>query len=238
MCALLSRSLGCGLVLAAASVVPVLSYGSVVISDSTFQNADWTHVEIADTGSNGTLTVNQQSAGGNPGSYQQGIHNWGPGFVSYTHLYAPMGYDPSTQGAISSIDFTYDFITEAVTNPVTGGVSTSFFVTQGANRWFVNSLTVLAGSSWQTSALSGIAASDLSGIDFSASGSLIAFGYQTSNSTTQVDGRTSTWGIDNWAVTVNQIGEPNPIPEPSSLLLVVAALVGLSIRARMTREHA
>jgi hypothetical protein len=216
--------------MAAIALWPGISLGVVVISDSTFNDSDWAHSEISDTGNNGALTVSQQLAGGNPGSYQQGIHVWGPGFVSYGHSLSTITYDPSVQGAISTIDFSYDFITEAVTNPSTGGVATSFLIAQGASTWAYGSITVTAGTSWQTNSAIGLDASLFAGIDFSAAGSPITFGYLTSNSTNVIDGRTSTWGIDNWSVTINQV------PLPAALWLFGSGLLGLASIAKRQKS--
>ena len=184
------------------------------------------HSEFGDTNNNGSLTIAKKSTGGNPTDYQQGIHAWGPGIVRYDHLYVDT-YDPATLGAISSIDFTYDFIVEAVTNPSDGAVATYFLITQGANRWtysqLVNAINPLNDPpSWETNSASGLDAALFSGIDFSAAGGVITFGYGTANSTDQTAGRTTTWGVDNWRVTINQVPVKG-VPEPATLALSASA---------------
>ena len=202
---------------------------AITIFDGTFVDSNWTHTKVFDdTGGGATFTTAQVASGGNPGAYQGGSHTWGPGSIYVAHVYTGGGsYDPSIQGAISSLDFSHDFEVSS-----TGHVATAllleqsgiFFIAPSAPPYFD-----FVGASW-TSASGNFAAADFkaltsSGIvqgtpDFSATAAPIEFGYATLN-TTSFTGRVTTWGIDNYSVTVNAV------PEPSALALVGGTLVGL-----------
>ncbi|NER99067.1 MAG: hypothetical protein F6J86_35475 [Symploca sp. SIO1B1] len=218
-------------------LVKPLSATTIVFQDSDFPVIDWSEVELIDSGNNGSLLVNQVLSGGNPDTYRQGFHDWGPGLINYAHLYTPQTYNPSVSGTISSLDFSYDFSVLEVTNPSNGAVATEFLLEQD-NVFYTNSFISqqVNPGIWTTNFGFGLVSDDFVDVagstqkpDFSINGGEIAFGFATLNLTGIASGRTSTWGVDNWKVTINQ---PNQsVPEPSSLiscLLVLSLSVGIN----------
>ena len=218
-------------------LVEPLSAATIIFQDSDFPVINWSEVELIDSGNNGSLLVNQVLSGGNSGAYRQGFHDWGPGFINYAHLYAPKTYKPSVSGAISSLDFFYDFSVLEVTNPSNGAVATKFLIEQD-NVFYTNSYIgqKVSPGIWTTNFGLGLVSDDFVDVagstrkpDFSINGGEIAFGFATLNSTGMASGRTSTWGVDNWKVTIHQ--PTQSVPEPSSFIsyLLVLAL-GLGVK--------
>ena len=238
------RALGLVLVCASIAWADTISF-----SDTEFANGDWTQVEEADTASSATLTINQNSSGGNPGAYQRGTHTWtAASSVVYVHLFSPSGgasVDPSL-GAITSIDFSFDanVFLPLPTSTFDPAVGFRFVVEQGGNYYINDSGLVTSQSEgWETHSLSGLSAANFIALngtggatlgdnpDFSIGGGAVQFGYVTSNTANQAF--ENEWGVDNWSVTVNTEGtSTNPIPEPGTYALFGMALIGYGIYRR------
>src|SRR5215471_3610518 len=77
----------------------------MIFSDATFNNADWNNTKILDTAGNASFSAFQVASGGNPGSFQETIQSLNQGQMGVGHLNITFVYDPSVQGAITSIDF-------------------------------------------------------------------------------------------------------------------------------------
>ncbi len=127
-------------------------------------------------------------------------------------------YNPSTQGAIESIDFSYSAIGFG-----SGGFLGDGLLLEQDGKLFAGAFTGLPyTNTWQTKSVSNVTAFpslafDGSIPDLSASGSPIRFGYFRTS--TQSGGFFTTRnGIDNYSVTVNQVPIPVPVPEPSTIL--------------------
>lgn len=215
----------------------------IIISDTEFQNSDWSTIELRDDGANSTGTGAQQAAGGNPGAYRQGQNILGgPSIVRYAHMYGAATYNPSVQGAISSLDWTYDFIALSVTNPTNGAIASNILIEQGGIYYVAGpglTLSVNPNSIppllpiWTTNSANGLSALNFNAVDssgnpdFSASGGVISFGWLTSNSTgQQPPGRTATWGLDNWAFTIND-EDVIKISIPGTLALLLTGFFAL-----------
>jgi hypothetical protein len=62
--------------------------------EEEFPVSSWVQSEERDTGDNGMLLfIEQRSTGGNPGAFQAGSQDWGPGGVVYAHICATAGRD-------------------------------------------------------------------------------------------------------------------------------------------------
>ena len=104
--------------------------GLVTVQDATFDDADWTTVKVTDTSANvpgdsitgnGTFAYSgiQATTGGNPGSYRR-VENELTSDVSFLiaagHIFQSGTYNPSIQGAVTSVSFSFDAI--GISGPV------------------------------------------------------------------------------------------------------------------------
>jgi hypothetical protein len=100
-------ALAVGLVL---GVARQTANADTIFSDGTFNNADWNNTKILDTAGNASFSAFQVATGGNPGSFQETNQSLNQGWIVVSHLNSGFIYDPSVQGAITSIDFRSDLI--------------------------------------------------------------------------------------------------------------------------------
>jgi len=220
--------------LAVAALTPVAT-ADILFSDTEFPTAGW-GVESVLIGGGGSATNSQVLSGGNPGAFRRVDMTPGPtvGDAIYTlHRYGvttATRYDPSTQGAILSLDFSID-----VRDVVAAGAATNQKVFFGAKQGTV----VFAGPGVQQSqtahfvplsftnitAASFTAVGTTGSIDLSAAGAPIRFGFITyvANTSGSFLGRSE---YDNFSVTIHQA------PAPGSLALAGVAGVLVSRRRR------
>ena len=203
---------------------------AVIISDTEFAPVNWNATVLNSTGG-ATQSVSQISTGGNSGAYREMIHTLPPlSSISVIHQFLGASYDPSSQGAIDSIDYTEDHI--QFNPPFQGAAIGAVAALLQDGNWFFGPNMTFTDLSWQTVSLSGLTASNFltNGMlpDFSDMGGVISFGFARSNSNTgnQIE-YTTTSGIDNWSFTVNS-QSPSTVPEPAAILLFGAGLIGLS----------
>ena len=86
-------------------------------SDGTFRDEDWTAEKISGPGTT-VFSVRQSPSGGNPGAYRRVTHRFRDSGeqvptrqeILVGHLKQVAVYDPSIQGAITSISYSYDLI--------------------------------------------------------------------------------------------------------------------------------
>ena len=207
--------------------------------DGTFNDADWTAAKFIDTtaGASATFTAAQVATGGNPGSYRNTDMNFTLGAIGVAHLSNSSTYDPTTQGAVSTIDFSYDLL---VTNPhvPNAAVRYDILLVQGGVRYattFFGDL-ITAPPGWTHFSHPSLTASDFidyasggfgtANPNFSAAGGLIEFGYVTRNSSTGATVTTHS-GIDNWNLAVHTVPEPSTA---ASLAFGAASLLALRRR--------
>jgi hypothetical protein len=183
---------------------------ALVFSDGTFKNEDW-RLDVMQLGTGGdgssTATASQQLSGGNPGEYRQIINtlNSGGGVIGY-HFYKNSVYNPSVQGEITSIDFSYD---HKMFLGFGEGQSTSFAILQGGVYFMCAPGTWANQAAWETLSATGLTAESFGTLgdpaihpDFSTSGGPILFGFHTANGGYNYS---ITVGIDNWSVKLNTI---------------------------------
>lgn len=212
---------------------------AAVYFDGVFNNSDWTMTTFNNaTGVGSTAQALQIPAGGNPNEYRNIRHQLlvqtpGNGMIFTFHLNNTAFYTPSSQGAISYIDYSEDDIN--FLNQLGNGQGSGLAIYQ--NSTFYRQQTPLfvmpyvPYSIWTNNAAPGLVASDFvevtpaglivptSNPDFSATGSVMQLGFHRGNSGNgPYDTNT---GIDNWNVNVV------PVPEPSTLALLALGLVGL-----------
>lgn len=213
---------------------------SIVIEDTDFPASNWSQTFVIDTtpgGARGSGTA-QELSGGNPGAFQLGVHDFGPGrlWIGHTFLNAP-DIDPSS-GPVEQLTFSFDFEVRFARFTSSPQLSVAPMVFQDGN-FFVpssgsNIAALNAGSGWQSFSfiLSGIDFSIVDGSptapiqpDFSASGSTFSLGYMSINNTSITNNRKS-WGVDNFRVDVN-VDVPD-IALPAGLPLALAGLLSLA----------
>jgi hypothetical protein len=198
---------------AAFAIATDRALGHVAFQDDTFNDADWTATVFFTSGNGGTGSAAQSIDGGNPGAYRGVTHQMGsrPAQLAMAHECAGATYDPQTQGAISSIAFSFDAAT--FFDPGYGGQSATVAIRQDGvyygGPFFANGADI-----WRNTTHTGLVARDFtewgvpgSNPDFSASGGPLQFGLITSN-TNPADGiigsSTTIVGYDNWTVLVTQ----------------------------------
>lgn len=182
---------------------------AVTYTDGTFSDADWTSLKIRDTtsGQTATFTAYQVLTGGHPDAYRYVQHHYDTGGIVVAHMRAAAIYDPSTQGAVATVDYSYDLI--HLNPPPNQAVGYGLLVFQDG-LYYRASTDAVFDEEWQAFGQTGLEALDFNVIgdvgpphpDFTASGSPFQLGYRTSN-TSNGGWLTRESGLDNWCVTVN-----------------------------------
>ncbi len=193
-----------------------------VFSDDTFDDSDWILI-VRTTGWGGSAVGQQATEGGNLGDHRAVVtrHNGAPGggttCVYGLSLRNGAVYNPSVQGAITSIDYEED------ARPTASGQSTGPVICQGSDCYvsFAGSTSPLGD--WQTIQRGRLVAEDFVRVDpsvggnglvadahpdFSAGGAPLELGFYRSicvnGGTFGVGAGQSEAGIDNWLVRVNR----------------------------------
>jgi hypothetical protein len=205
--------------------------------DGTFNDSDWTKAFQA-MGSSSLETAEQRLSGGNPNSLRFMTHTWGGGVQGVVyHLSNTAVYNPSTQGAIESIDYSADVI--GFNN--SPGVFGDGLLLQQDGRLFISAFTAVRfPSSWQTKSVSGLTSDGFLPLDggavpdFSAQGAAIAFGYIRTNT---IFGSVTTirHGIDNWSVNVTTVSATS-VPEPN-FVIALLALASFGLNSALQSKH-
>ena len=213
-------------VVALAAAVSVPARADEEFSDGTFNDSDWNSTKVVDsTSGTATFSASQVASGGNPGTLRRVTHNFEfdyaeEGAFVVVHLHQGAIHDPRTQGAITSIDYSYD-----LRNPQPDEDSAIRFspllFQDGA--YYKATDDNAAGFSWRSYGRTGLVASRFTRIagsgpvrpNFSANGGPIQFGYVTSNVSEGGEGAGAVseslqGDIDNWTITVATEGAPEP----------------------------
>lgn len=196
-------------------VAPALAAGAT-IADSTFQDANWSLTSFA-YGPNGGSGVATQATLGVTNAVRQVTNTCGANFSGAVNfsIFEQQGYDPSVSGAVTSLAFAMD------ARYVDGLSSFGFAVEQDGQFWMIGYF--LNTSAWRTYSLvpalvdyTPVGDANPLGPNFSTSGSMLHFGFWTSNSSAGGSGYSHTGQYDNFAVVV---------PGPGALAVLGAAAV-------------
>ncbi|MCB0209945.1 MAG: cadherin-like domain-containing protein [Anaerolineae bacterium] len=225
---------------AAPVLEPAALASPIIISDNTFNPADWQVYDVINQGG-GSYQVRQETNGGNPGAYrwiEQVVPPVPTGQVyqiSLTHLYLGANYDPASQGAIATLDYSESVRIVASNNPQPFVRSIPIVVQGGRIYRATAFLDSFATASWESLSLSGLDEQDFIAFDdanahpdFSAQGQPISFGFFRGLSRTQTapaipanQNLTLQHGIDNWQVTITPMASGNNPPVANNDIYVV-----------------
>ena len=193
----------------------------VSFSDATFSGANWSISPIS--GGAGGQTAMQAATGGNSGGAPDpfwSVTTQSGASVSTFHFNPAYVIDPSST-PIQSINFSIDY------SPISAfgqGMGFGFALQQSGVVY--STPGVVSGSanlgSWQTYQLNGITAASFSGVDFSATGAPITFGFQTGNT----GGSGINVGFDNYSLNAAVV------PEPGTCLLLLSGLASAGLFRR------
>ncbi len=210
---------------------------ATIFSDGIFNNSDWTLTTFNNaTGVGSTASAFQVLTGGNPNEFREIQHqllvsNPGNGAIFTFHMNNNDFYTPSSQGAISYIDYSEDDIN--FVNQAGNGQGSGLAIYQNGKFYRQQTPTLVmpyaSYSTWTNNSASGLLATSFAEVtpagvlnlasypDFSATGTIMQFGFQRGNSG---NGSYNTdTGIDNWSVKI--------VPEPSTLALLCVGAIGL-----------
>lgn len=232
---------------------------SVVFSDATLNPADYAVTTY--TGAAGFTTNVFQAAGvGGAGtSFVTSYEKQGSTSPSarFQALNSDFVYDPSVDGAITSIDFAYDGFISLYHNTtlvnLTNGSAQARVIAQQDGNLYMAARNVFQGlpfESWYHVATTGFVASDFTLFDpanpFTArtppnldfTGGAITFGFEIAHFGVTVNGGPSTglvrstMALDNFQLTLNTQDPVGGIPEPTTWLLMIGGfgLAGAALR--------
>jgi hypothetical protein len=208
-----------------------LAHADVTYTDGTFNPSVWGFEVVG----GGSSTPSQVASGGNPGAYRQinqsvpANTGWFYGFSRYGTNTATR-YDPATQGAISSVDFSIDGRLISTVGGQIPGVGMG--IKQGSLVYVQTAFANLGNASWGTVASTGLTPADFmcvngSGtVDFSASGGPLRFGFVTINASFSAQPTGGVSEYDNYNVVVHQV------PAPGAIALVGVGMLAASRRRR------
>ena len=170
--------------LAIISVASPVYGNSIVVFDDTFLDSNWTQTATVRSGPPiFTATANQSPTGGNLDAFREMTHTWGSPTeatsVVIDHMYNQITYDPKTQGAIGSINYSRGRHGGSTTSPSRASLVEGMDIFQ--DGVFYRSLTstgvfyALTDTTWTTFSLAGLTAADFTSFtgthpNFSATG--------------------------------------------------------------------
>lgn len=216
----------------AAGSVAASAAADVTFTDTEFTASNW-GFETAILGAGGTSTPSQV-AGGNPGNARQltNVVNGGGTIFGFSRFGTTTStrYDPASQGAILSVDWSID--SRWLSGIGGQGQLIALGIKQGTVTYIADSDITGSSGNWITHGAITLTAADFqpltSGpvIDFSATAAPLRFGFIVGNSSTGA-GYGNTVMYDNFGVTVHSV--------PASMSACAAAM-GLAAGLRRRRK--
>ena len=220
--------------LAAMLTLTPITHAAVVFSDGEFNLDNWDTTKLY-KGSGGSISLSQQTTGGIPGEFVQINHVLNPDSALYgTYIRSGAAYNPATDGAIVSIDFSINY-----KNFQTSAAGVGFGIALIQDEQIYYDFRSLSGTvtGWQLDQKYNLQVENFGLLvdtgnlyvsdfnqnpDFGPTGSMLEFGFFTyrSGSTNQ------NVGFDNWMVSIE------PVPEPTTFALLT--LGGLLFKKRRT----
>ncbi len=185
--------------------VTVAGLADLVISSDMETESDWSQTLRGATGG-ATSSSTHESSGGYEGAYRRIQHDMpGSSSVNYFHAFDGVTYDPSIEGAITSLrlsEFRKKFAPAG-----SAEIGATFAVMQGGTIHPHTDGENVLSEDWtyvQTDFLTSGDFSGGSGPDFSASGGPITFGFIRSNTNTGTSTLTLVHGVDNFRVEIRR----------------------------------
>ena len=199
----------------------------VVFSENTFNNSDW-DLTVRTFFGGGATSATQVNTGGNPGAYRRvtTVVNTGtanPGGVFGFHRRIGAVYDPGTQGAIASVDYSEDarMFSGGGLGQATGPAirqNGTIYLVRGLHSpdfaWVYKELNDLQQDDFDELLTTGmnqggglVLTDDTRHPDFSVEGALIEIGFYRFNSTCANAPYSIVGGIDNWQFAITPVTE-------------------------------
>ena len=246
------RAYGAVLVVLATSSMVAGGSSAEGFSDGDFDDADWS-VSTITFGNGGVSSGDRMPSGGSPNAYRQVTINVSaaPSPAEFSAVWSiPLRsgavYDPSTQGAIVSIDYSED--ARLFSGSAPAGQTVAPALRQGADFYIPAGMTV-PETSWTAKPFSSLTESDFFLIqddlidadqhpDFSATGGPIEFGFGRGNSTAIGGAGFSTvTGIDDWLITIHP-AQGVPLADFRGLMFLVLGLGVIGAYGSRAHMHA
>ncbi|MBL8823222.1 MAG: tandem-95 repeat protein [Planctomycetia bacterium] len=201
---------------------------SYLYSDGEFAPAHWQDSTVflrdGNPSLSGPLVVGPslRTTGGNPANYRYQADDFRVGdWIATASINSTAIYDPQVQGALASVDFSMDVIQFPPVLPGQGPGGTAFVIALRQNGQLYFGTPFGNGSTtWRNYTTNGMTAEDFdiaivpeerlgNHPDFSANGAPIEFGYGHWINGFGTPGfrLLNEFGVDNWAVTVQNIGQ-------------------------------
>ena len=218
---------------------------SIIFTDSTFNMSDYGPLQQYLGNPDMSGSVQQALGFGNPTPSAEFILNW-PGSantdVGYQGLiHNGWSYDPGTQGALTSIDFSEDKYIHTSFDITLTGSNIRMLMLQGGNYYIAATPVTVAFDTWESGAAN-LLATDFNFFDF-ATGVLDTTRHPDFSSGVMQFGLANYYGLqvndplevdtyyDNLSIGLNQV------PEPSSLVLLGSGIVGVTgmVRRKLNR---
>jgi hypothetical protein len=213
------------------SVVSI-ARAQIVYSDGDFGGGNWSFETSTALGA--SASASRISSGGNPGAYMQISLSMaaGDGYSVLWGFNSSAIYDPSL-GAIESVGYREDLLQGG--SPQAAGAALlqnglryyRYAWTTDQSVWTTRIATPDVGASGYLLDDSQNNGSNPLNPNFSILGAPITFGFFRNISGTALTGFTTTSRLDNWTTTVT------PVPEPSTLALVVSAAIAIVVHRRI-----